>query len=149
MTLPVLVGLICATDALLYVLAPLAYPEAFGIGQEAGREEARAGAATGAALARLRDDLFTRIVDLDFDHALGKTDEEEYHQERADLKRQALATMRLLDEWTEAAAPAVPGTADEATDEVERQVRALRRTRQERVAVPAAAPVDGGPRVGR
>jgi hypothetical protein len=43
----------------------------------------------------LRDDLLAQIVDLDFDRAVDKTDEEEYREERAALKRRALAVHPL------------------------------------------------------
>ncbi len=170
MSPPVVVGTLLAVAALLYVLAPLLWPRAFGVEGAAPRVEA--GGDEGA-LERLRDDLFARIVDLDFDHAVGKTDEEEYRAERADLKRQALETLRLLDERaaratataaeddtierevralrerraaeTPDAAPAGPGEEFALEDEVERQVRALRRERQARpvAVVPAAGLADG------
>ena len=146
MSLPLLIGLALAAAALCYVLAPVVWPRAFGV------DTAPASVATDPAddpLARLRDDLFASIVELDFDHATGKTDEEEYQQERAALKRRALAVMRTIDDRDNAAdvveeavraararriTPAEPDTNDPALlelgDEVERQVSALRRMRQ-------------------
>ena len=173
MSPPVVVGTLFAVAALLYVLAPLLWPRAFGV--EGAAPPVEAGGDEGT-LERLRDDLFARIVDLDFDHAVGKTDEEEYRAERADLKRQALATLRLLDERAARATATAaeddaierevralrerraaeapvgrPGEEFDLEDEVERQVRALRRERQARpvAAVPAAGSADGRrPRAG-
>ncbi|MFN8517092.1 MAG: hypothetical protein U0841_31885 [Chloroflexia bacterium] len=147
MTAPLLVGLVLAALALCYVLAPLVMPRAFGVEASVATH---ADDAAGDPLIGLRDDLFARIVELDFDHATGKTDEEEYQQERAALKRRALAVLRTLDERDtagdaieeavrvarerRAAMPVEPDAADpallELDDEVERQVSALRRTRQ-------------------
>jgi hypothetical protein len=150
MTVPLIIGLVLAAAALCYVLAPIVAPRAFGVESATATETDDA---AGDPLARLRDDLFAQIVDLDFDHATGKTDEEEYQQERATLKRRALAVLRTIDDRDNAAdaieeavriararraAPVEPDTADpallELDDEVERQVSALRRMRQ----VPAA-----------
>lgn len=147
MTAPLLVGLVLAALALCYVLAPLVMPRAFGVEAPVAPGAAEA---AGDPLIGLRDDLFARIVELDFDHATGKTDEEEYQQERAALKRRALAVLRTLDDRApagdaieeavrvarerRAAISVEPDDADpallELDDEVERQVSALRRTRQ-------------------
>lgn len=132
MNAPVLLGLLVAVAALLYVLAPLLWPGAFdarGVRQD--------GAGAERALERLRDDLYARIVELDFDHAVGKTDEEEYRQERADLKRQALATLRLLDERAGAASGAG------VEDEIEREVRLARERRATETRAVAACAACG------
>ena len=151
MSAPMLIGLLFAAAAICYVLAPLIWPSAFGV--EAHPTTPAADLA-GDPLERLREDLFAQIVDLDFDHTLGKTDEEEYQQDRAALKRQALAVLRSIDERASethtaaddpieqavraararrAALPA-PDVPDdhllELDDEVERQIAARRRMRQ-------------------
>lgn len=146
MSIPLLIGLLLAAAAFCFVLAPIVMPRAFGVEAAPATE---ATVATGDPLARLRDDLFAAIVDLDFDHATGKTDEEEYGQERAALKRRALAVLRTIDDRDNAAdlvedavraararraIPVEPDANDpallELDDEVERQVTALRRMRQ-------------------
>ncbi len=146
MSVPLLIGLALATAALCYVLAPIVWPRAFGVEATPATDPSDPAS---DPLARLRDDLFARIVDLDFDHATGKTDEEEYQQERAALKRRALAVLRTIDDRDNAsdvieeavraararrATPIEPDTNDpallELDDEVERQVSALRRMRQ-------------------
>jgi hypothetical protein len=151
MTIPLLIGLVFAAAAICYVLAPLVWPGAFGV--ESNRATVPT-AVAGDPLERLRDELFAQIVDLDFDHALGKTDEEEYQQDRAALKRQALAILHSLDERDSdvrseqddqieeavravrarrTAAPAGPALSDarllELDDEVERQIAARRQRR--------------------
>jgi hypothetical protein len=131
MSVPVLFGLLVAVLAVVFVVAPLIWPAAFGVRDETAPA---APVAAGDALARLRDDLFTRIVELDFEQATGKLDEEEYQQERAGLKRRALAVLRTLDEQ---AAPVA-----EADREIERAVDAARARRATPVAQPASAKDD-------
>jgi hypothetical protein len=154
MSIPILLGLLVAFAAASFVVAPLLFPRAFGIGvaptapaSAADEEE---------ALLALRDDLYARIVDLDFEYAVGKADEEEYAQERAALKRRALAVLRTLDERAAGAdalgdaverevhrararraetAAALDGVeSPDLDDEVERQLRALRYARRSDVA---------------
>lgn len=128
MNVPQLVGLLLVAAAVCYVLAPIVASRAFG------------GAPGGAAvppptaddsLERRRDDLLAQLVELDFEHAVGKTDEEEYQQERAALKRRALAVLRSLDERDR--------VADAAEDAIEDAVRAAR---ARRAAPPAADATD-------
>src|SRR5262249_55385596 len=82
MSAPTLIGLLLAFAAVSFVVAPLLWPGAFGIGvstipaMPSDDDE-------DAALEALRDDLYAQIVGLDFEQAVGKTDEEEYRQERA------------------------------------------------------------------
>ena len=149
MSVPVLIGLLIAIAAALYVIAPLIWPRTFGVAAPVPppttADEAR-------SLRALRDEILAAIVDLDFENAVGKTDEEEYQEERAALKRRALTVIRTLDargtesvalsetierEIRDARARRVatnptPSTDDETPelyDEVERQIRALRRAR--------------------
>ena len=117
MSAPLFIGLVLAAAAICYVLAPLVWPAAFAGG--AGDTPA---ALPGDPLERLRDELFAQIVALDFEHATGKTDEEEYQQDRAALKRRALAVLRTLDERA-------TGPADDADDAIETAVRAVRSSR--------------------
>lgn len=154
MSIPVLIGLLIAVAAALYVIAPLIWPRTFGVAAPAppatASDETR-------SLRALRDEILAAIVDLDFEKAVGKTDEEEYQEERAALKRRALTVIRGLDaRGTERAAldetvereirdararrvAASPPTVNEDEnpelyDEVERQIRALRRARGADVA---------------
>jgi integrase len=154
MSAPVLIGLLIASVAIAYVIAPLIWPRAF---VAATPEPASLEPDETHSLLALRDEILAAIVDLDFENAIGKTDEEEYQEERAALKRRALTVIRALDaregeraaldetverEIRDARARRVaanpPAVTEEETpelyDEVERQVRALRRTRGADVA---------------
>lgn len=99
-----LLGLVIVLLALLYVVSPYLW----GVGSSRGPTRAQD---PRAALYRLRDELFATIVALDFDHDVGKLDEDEYRQERDDLKRQAMVVLRLLDD---------AGSGAEADGEVRR-----------------------------
>lgn len=154
MSIPVLIGLLIAVAAAIYVIAPLLWPRSFGV---------EAPIATPAppdettTLRALRDEILAAIVDLDFEQAVGKTDEEEYQEERTALKRRALTVIRALDARTieraaldetvereirdararRVAASPAPIAEDESPelyDEVERQISALRRARGADVA---------------
>lgn len=151
MSTPSLFGLLLAIAAISFVVAPLLWPRAFGIGVPVP-SSAVAQLDEVETLALLRDDLLAQIVDLDFEQAVGKTDEEEYQEERAALKRRALAVIRSLDERLQAEAieesierevtrartrrtEAEPlAEASDLDDEVERQILALRRARGAGVA---------------
>jgi hypothetical protein len=120
-----LLGILLMVAALLFVLAPLLWPR---VSRSPGEVEP---AVEGRpSLERLRDELYSAIVELDFDHAVGKTDDEEYRAERADLKRQALAVLRLLDEQAARA-----GEAEDAEDAIEREVRDARASRRGEAAI--------------
>ena len=150
MTTPALIGLLIAVAAICYVVAPLIWPRAFGIGTTPQPSSQPSDEVE--TLAFLRDDLLAQIVELDFDRAVGKTDEEEYQDDRAALKRRALAVIRSLDERLQSevieesierdisrararrveVVPLDPGA--DLNDEVERQIRALRQSRGAGVA---------------
>ncbi len=150
MSVPVLIGLLIAIVAATYVVAPLIWPRSFGVDAPVPPDEAR-------SLSTLRDEILAAIVDLDFERAVGKADEEEYQEERLALKRRALTVIRALDA-REGARTALDETVEreirdararrvaassatvsedenpELYDEVERQIRALRRARGADVA---------------
>lgn len=149
MSAPVLIGLLIASVAVLYVIAPLIWPRPFGVGIPEAVIPTPDDAST---LVTLRDQILASIVDLDFERAVGKTDEEEYQQERGALKRRALAVIRTIDERSAdadalgatieqeirraraqrvagATATGAAGESSELYDEVERQIRALRSAR--------------------
>jgi len=149
MSVPVLIGLLIAIAAALYVIAPLIWPRTFGMDAPVPLPTASDEA---HSLRALRDEILAAIVDIDFEHAVGKTDEEDYQEVRAALKRRALTVIRGLDargtesvvlsetverEIRDARARRVatnptPSTDDETPelyDEVERQIRTLRRAR--------------------
>jgi hypothetical protein len=145
-----LFGLLLAIAAVSFVVAPLLWPRAFGIGAAAPAAVPQLDEVE--TLTILRDDLLAQIVDLDFEQAVGKTDEEEYQEDRAALKRRALAVIRSLDEQlqSEAIEESIErevtrartrrteveplAEASDLNDEVERQILALRRARGASVA---------------
>ncbi len=145
-----LFGLLLAIAAVSFVVAPLLWPRAFGIGVAAAATVPQFDGVE--TLAILRDDLLAQIVDLDFEQAVGKTDEEEYQEDRAALKRRALAVIRSLDErlQSEVIEESIErevtrartrrteseplAEASDLNDEVERQILALRRSRGAGVA---------------
>jgi hypothetical protein len=135
-----LLGMIVALLALLYVVAPLLRPALFRSRDADASDGAAGGVGESRPLEGLRDELLARIVELDFDREVGKVDEEEWREERADLKRQVLAVLRLLDERAVAAAQSLPDPAIE--DEIEREVRAAR-SRREVPPLPAPAILAG------
>ncbi len=75
-----------------------------------------------------REQVLIQLRDLDFDHATGKLNEDDYAAQRAQLMAQGVAVLKELD--SQAAAPA------QALDEIERAI-SLRRA--SRPAAPAAA----------
>ena len=145
-----LLGILLMVAALLFVLAPLLWPR---VSRSPGEVEPTVGGQP--SLERLRDELYGAIVELDFDHAVGKTDDEEYRAERTDLKRQALAVLRLLDE--QAARSGAAGEAEAAEDAIEREVREVRASRASEAPIEVGAlggeqpvaPLAGCPHCGR
>lgn len=158
MNVPIAIGLLVACAAIVFVVAPLLFPTTFGVGPSPVGALA-ADDDDELALLGLRDELYARIVDLDFEQATGKTDEEEYQEERSALKRRAFAILRTLDERAiarpdglddaverevrlarlrrtagMASAELDEAAAPDLNDEVERQILALRRTRHADVA---------------
>lgn len=103
-----MLGLLIVLFALLYVVSP------YLRGSGSSRRPA-ASSDSRATLRALRDELFAAIVALDFDRDVGKLDEDEYRLERDDLKRQAMAVLRLLDDaesTVERDRVVVPGVSD-------------------------------------
>lgn len=72
-----------------------------------------------------KDHILTQLMDLDFDHAMGKTGSEEYPAQRALLVKTGAAVLRQLDELSPApkakSAPSVQG------DDIEQMIAARRR----------------------
>jgi zinc ribbon protein len=82
-----------------------------------------------------REQVLTQLRDLDFDHATGKLNEDDYATQRAQLMAQGVAVLKELD--SQAAVPAGP-EADEIRplDEIE---RAISERRASRPAAPTSA----------
>lgn len=99
MNIPVVLGLAAVALALAFVVLPFTRGAA-------PRRVPGARPDPRLHLEDLRDKLLASIVALDFDRDVGKLDEDEYQRERADLKRQAVAVLHLLDDVGEGPAPA-------------------------------------------
>jgi hypothetical protein len=65
-----------------------------------------------------RDALYAAIRELDFDHRMGKIDDEDYQRMRGDYTRQAAALLREVDRGN---------GRSRAADDVEREVAAVRK----------------------
>jgi hypothetical protein len=80
-----------------------------------------------------REQVLTQLRDLDFDHATGKLNEDDYAAQRAQLMAQGVAVLKELDSQ---AAPPVGQVPDEIEplDEIE---RAIARRRAPRPVAPA------------
>lgn len=131
-----LLGLLIVVLTFVYVVSP------YLRGGGSSRRPAAA-ADPRAAMRLLRDELFATIVALDFDREVGKLDEDEYRLERNDLKRQAMAVLRLLDEVE---------SVEERDSEVTRRasdpsvMRPAGRDAQEGVCASCGARVEAGDR---
>ena len=84
-----------------------------------------------SALMAERDRLLDALLELDFDHELGKVPQEIYPEQRSDLLRRAADVMRQLDahggdqlEAEIAARKAAVGAAAEAGDDLEKMIAA-------------------------
>lgn len=71
-----------------------------------------------AVLAEQRDAVYAAIRELDFDHRMGKVDDEDYRRMRGDFTQQAVGVLKELDR---------NNGKTRAGDEVEQAVAALRR----------------------
>lgn len=74
-----------------------------------------------------RDTLYREIADLDFDHRVGKVDDEDFQVQREDYLEEAAAILQAID-WTGPAEPA-HGAAKPLSPlehEIEEEIRRLR-----------------------
>ncbi|MBI4787967.1 MAG: zinc-ribbon domain-containing protein [Chloroflexi bacterium] len=76
-------------------------------------------------LTGLRDATYLAIKDLEFDHTLGKLSDADYRTMRAKYETKAVAVLQQLDGL--AAARGHPPRAAESDEQIEREVRGLRR----------------------
>jgi hypothetical protein len=75
-----------------------------------------------------REQVLTQLRDLDFDHATGKLNEDDYAAQRAQLMAQGVAVLKELD--SQSAAPAAPEADEiEPLDEIERAISQRRARR--------------------
>ena len=82
-----------------------------------------------SALLAGREHVLAALEELDMDHTMGKLDEQDYRQQRAELLGEGADVLRRLDQLEPPAGPVQPTTepADQViADEIERQVEQLR-----------------------
>ena len=119
--------ILIAAGILLFIFTPLFDPrdDAKTINQ-ISRAEARR-----RELIEQRDMVYEAIRELDFDHRMGKVEEDDYRQTRARYTAQAVELIKSLDkaaERTDRPAPKPQGISDQ----IEKEIAAIRRTRKKR-----------------
>lgn len=117
--------ILIAAGILLFIFTPLFDPrdDAKTINQ-ISRAEARR-----RELIEQRDMVYEAIRELDFDHRMGKVEEDDYRQTRARYTAQAVELIKSLDktaERTDHPAPKPQGISDQ----IEKEIAAIRRTRR-------------------
>ncbi len=119
--------ILIAAGILLFIFTPLFDPrdDAKTINQ-ISRAEARR-----RELIEQRDMVYEAIRELDFDHRMGKVEEDDYRQTRARYTSQAVELIKSLDkaaERTDRPASKPQGISDQ----IEKEIAAIRRTRKKR-----------------
>ncbi len=117
--------ILIAAGILLFIFTPLFDPrdDAKTINQISRREARR------RELIEQRDMVYEAIRELDFDHRMGKVEEDDYRQTRARYTAQAVELIKSLDkaaERTDHPAPKPQGISDQ----IEKEIAAIRRTRR-------------------
>ncbi len=117
--------ILIAAGILLFIFTPLFDPrdDAKTINQISRREARR------RELIEQRDMVYEAIRELDFDHRMGKVEEDDYRQTRARYTAQAVELIKSLDkaaERTDRPAPKPQGISDQ----IEKEIAAIRRTRK-------------------
>jgi hypothetical protein len=119
--------ILIAAGILLFIFTPLFDPrdDAKTINQISRREARR------RELIEQRDMVYEAIRELDFDHRMGKVEEDDYRQTRARYTAQAVELIKSLDkaaERTDRPASKPQGISDQ----IEKEIAAIRRTRKKR-----------------
>ncbi len=92
-------------------------------------ENTRLPAARYSELLAERDRVLDAIQELDFDHAMGKLESQEYRQQRAGLVQRGASILQTLDRWHESLngsgrLPVAPASASENVEELVPEVAA-------------------------
>ncbi len=114
-----IVGFTIVAVVALFVVWPLlerrpAAPSAKHVGDEV------------ADLISRRDTLYRELADLDFDHRLGKIDDEDFDQQREDYLDEAALVLDRLDSVPAATAELSPSLPAARLAEIEAEIRRLR-----------------------
>lgn len=116
--------ILIAAGILLFIFTPLFDPRDAKTINQISRREARR-----RELIEQRDMVYEAIRELDFDHRMGKVEEDDYRQTRARYTAQAVELIKSLDkaaERTDQPAPKPQGISDQ----IEKEIAAIRRTRR-------------------
>ncbi len=119
--------ILIAAGILLFIFTPLFDPrdDAKTINQISRREARR------RELIEQRDMVYEAIRELDFDHRMGKVEEDDYRQTRARYTAQAVELIKSLDKAAERADRPAPKPQG-ISDQIEKEIAAIRRTRKKR-----------------
>ena len=118
--------ILIAAGVLLFIFTPLFDPRDTNTIHQISRREARR-----RELIEQRDMVYEAIRELDFDYRMGKVEEDDYRQTRARYTAQAVELIKSLDkaaERTDQPAPKPQGISDQ----IEKEIAAIRRTRRKR-----------------
>ena len=119
--------ILIAAGILLFVFTPLFDPRDANTINQISRREARR-----RELIEQRDMVYEAIRELDFDHRMGKVEEDDYRQTRARYTAQAVELIKSLDKASsQADRPAAPKPQG-ISDQIEKEIAAIRRTRKKR-----------------
>jgi membrane protein implicated in regulation of membrane protease activity len=115
-----LIGLAIVAAVALYVAWPL-------LERPLGPLGARSLADEIADLTSRRDTVYRQLADLEFDHSLGKVDDEDYAQQREDLLDEAALVLMRLDSVPSGRPELQTSIAAAREAEIEAEIRRLRR----------------------
>ncbi len=119
--------ILIAAGILLFIFTPLFDPrdDAKTINQISRREARR------RELIEQRDMVYEAIRELDFDHRMGKVEEDDYRQTRARYTAQAVELIKSLDKATERANR--PARKPQGiSDQIEKEIAAIRHGKRKR-----------------
>ena len=116
--------ILIAAGVLLFVFTPLFDPR--DTITQISRREARR-----RDLIEQRDMVYEAIRELDFDHRMGKVEEDDYRQTRARYTAQAVELIKSLDKASERADRPAPEPQG-ISDQIESEIAAIRRGKRKR-----------------
>ena len=118
--------ILIAAGVLLFVFTPLFDPRETNTITQISRREARR-----RDLIEQRDMIYEAIRELDFDHRMGKVEEDDYRQTRARYTAQAVELIKSLDKASERADRPAPEPQG-ISDQIESEIAAIRHGKRKR-----------------
>ena len=118
--------ILIAAGVLIFIFTPLFDPRDANTINQISRREARR-----RELIEQRDMVYEAIRELDFDHRMGKVEEDDYRQTRARYTAQAVELIKSLDKASSQADRPAPKPQG-ISDQIEKEIAAIRRTRKKR-----------------